>query len=82
MSFYILEAQRFNVNGHTIYPEWNGKFEHIGYMNKLFRTKKEASEYYNQFNPHMRLLNGHKNWINNYAYNMGLIKFAPLKRDV
>ena len=62
MPFYILEVQRFDCDGHIIHPEWTGKFEHIGYMNKLFRTKKEASEYYNQFNPHMRLLNAHKNW--------------------
>jgi hypothetical protein len=58
----MLEVQRFYCNGHIIHPEWNGKFEHIGYMNKLFRTKKEASDYYNQFNPNMRALNSNKNW--------------------
>jgi hypothetical protein len=39
MPLYILEVQRFDSNGH---PEWNGKFEHIKYMNKLFRTKKRS----------------------------------------
>jgi len=38
---YILEVQKFNPDGHNIYPEFNGKSEHIGYMNKVFKTKKE-----------------------------------------
>lgn len=57
MPFYILEVQRFYTYCHITNPEWNGKFEHIGYINKLFITKKEASDYYNQFNTHMRQLN-------------------------
>ena len=32
---YILEVQRFGS------PKYNGKFEHIGYMSKLFTTKKK-----------------------------------------
>jgi hypothetical protein len=59
---YILEVQRFDIDGHRIHPEWNGKSEHIGYMNKIFKTKKQASDYYNKFNPHMRSLNGHNTW--------------------
>ena len=27
---YILEVQKFNINGHNAHPEWNGKSEHIG----------------------------------------------------
>ena len=27
---YILEVQKFNIDGHNVYPEWNGKSEHIG----------------------------------------------------
>lgn len=60
--FYILEVQRFDSNGHVVHPEWKGKSEHIGYINKLFRTKQEASDYYDKFNPHMRSLNAHSNW--------------------
>ena len=59
---YILEVQRFNINGHTDFPAYNGKCEHIGYMNKLFKSKKEAAEYYDKYNPHMRRLNAHENW--------------------
>ena len=36
---YILEVQKFIYNGHILYPEWNGKKEHIGYINKIFRTR-------------------------------------------
>jgi hypothetical protein len=54
---YILEVQQFNNTGHNDYPEWNGKSEHIGYMNKIFKTKEEASDYYDKCNPHMRALN-------------------------
>ena len=72
MPFYILEVQKFYNNGHIIYPEYNGKFEHIGYINKLFRTKKEAGDYYDQFHPHMRRLNAHKTWRSDCAPNTNL----------
>jgi len=58
---YILEVQKFNCNGHREHPEWNGKSEHIGYMNKVFITKHEACDYYDQYNKHMRSLNAHNN---------------------
>jgi len=58
---YILEVQKFNCNGHSEHPEWNGKSEHIGYMNKVFITKHEACDYYDQYNKHMRSLNAHNN---------------------
>ena len=48
MRSYILEVQQFDSNGHNIHPEWNGKCNHIGYMNKMFRTKREASDYYDR----------------------------------
>lgn len=41
----------------NIHPEWNGKKEHIGYINKIFNTKQQASDYYYMFNQHMRLIN-------------------------
>ena len=59
---YILEVQKFNSYGNKEHPDWNGKSEHIGYINKLFKTQQEASNYYDKFNPHMRSLNVHTNW--------------------
>ena len=61
---YILEVQRF---------EWNGKSEHVGYMNKIFKTKQEASDYYDKFNPHLRSLNAHKNWCSDWDPNSYLM---------
>ncbi len=69
---YILEVQRFDSDGHITHPEWNGKFEHIGYMNILFRTKKEASDYYDNFNTHMRSLNAHNSWYSDWDPNTRL----------
>jgi hypothetical protein len=66
---YILEVQKFNSDGHNTHPEWNGKSEHMGYVNKTFKTKKEASDYYDKFNPHMRSLNAHKNWRSDWDPN-------------
>ena len=70
---YILEVQKFNINGHIDYPTYNGKCEHIGYMNKLFKSKKEAAEYYDKYNPHMRKLNAHENWCSDWDPNSCLI---------
>ena len=70
---YILEVQRFYENIHNLYPEWNGKSEHIGYMNKIFKTKKEASDYYDKYNSHMRSLNAHNNWCSDWDPNTRLM---------
>ena len=59
---YVLEVQKFVIDGHKLHPEWNGKSEHVGYMNKIFKTKKEACNYYDKFNPHLRSLNAHNTW--------------------
>ena len=40
--------------------EWEK--EHIGYMNIIFKTKKQACDYYNKHNPHMRPLNAHNTY--------------------
>ncbi len=63
---YILEVQKFEPKGHNIHPEWNGKCEHIGYMNKIFKTKQEASDYYDKYNPNMRSLNAHNTWCSDW----------------
>ncbi len=70
---YILEVQRFNIDGHIIHPEWNGKSQHIGYMNKIFRTKQEACNYYDKFNKHMRSLNAHKTWCSDWDPDTNLM---------
>ena len=70
---YILEVQRFDINGHKEHPEWCGKAQHIGYMNKIFKTKQEACNYYDKFNPHMRSLNAHKTWCSDYDPNTNLM---------
>jgi hypothetical protein len=59
---YILEVQKFYPNGHQLHPEWNGKNEHLGYMNIIFKTKKLACDYYDKHNPHMRPLNAHNTY--------------------
>ena len=56
---YILEVQKFNSDGHKEHPEWNGKSEHVGYINKLFKTKQYVCEYYNKHNSYMHLLNAY-----------------------
>ncbi len=73
MESYILEVQKINLNGHNEHPEWNGKSEHIGYMNKIFKTKQEACDYYNKFNPHLRSLNAHNNWRSDWDTNTHLM---------
>ena len=70
---YILEVQHLDINGHNEYPAWNGKSEHIGYMNKIFRTRQEACDYYDQYNPHMRSLNAHNNWCSDDDPKTGLM---------
>lgn len=49
MSEFILEVQKFNT---TLQ-----KFDHVGYMDKIFKTKKEACNFYNLKNPNMRKIN-------------------------
>jgi hypothetical protein len=63
---YILEVQRFDPYGHITNPGWNGKAEHIGYMDKDFWTKQEACDYYDKHNPHMRSLNANKTWCSDW----------------
>ena len=62
MTLYILEAQKFHPRGHLEHPEWDGKYEHIGYVNHIFTTKKAACEHYDKHNPEMRSLNAHGTW--------------------
>ena len=63
---YILEVQQFFINGNITHPEWNGKKEHIGYINKIFNTKQEASDYYHIHNQHLRTINSAHNWCSDW----------------
>ena len=62
MAGYILEVQRFDVESWNQQPEWAGKAEHIGYMNKIFKTKIDAANYYYKYNSHMRPITARHNW--------------------
>jgi|TARA_B110000967_G_scaffold201587_1_gene239092 hypothetical protein len=55
--YYVLEVQRFDHNESNEHSGSMGKSIHIGYMNKVFNTKRDACEYYDKYNPHMRSLN-------------------------
>lgn len=36
-----------------------GRYKHVGYMNKVFKTRKAAINYYDKHNPHLRSINAH-----------------------
>lgn len=58
---YVLEVVRFITDR----GEWEakgGKFEHVGYMRAVFRTKEAAAAYYDRHNPNRRKLNAHNTW--------------------
>jgi len=63
---YILEVQQFDCMGHLTHPKWNGQSEHIGYMDKIFKTQQDASDYYDSFNPHMRSLCALNTWCSDW----------------
>jgi len=60
--YYVLEVQRFDYNECNEHSGSKGKSLHIGYMNKVFNTKRNACEYYDKYNPHMRPLNSLENY--------------------
>lgn len=57
---YVLEVKRFYPN--PLSKSSISFTKHIGYINKLFSTKKEAGEYYDRHNPDMRSLNAFNTW--------------------
>lgn len=59
---YVLEVVQWNDDKTKYDIPGYGKLVHIGYMNKRFKSKKEACEYYDKYNPHMRSLNAHKTY--------------------
>jgi hypothetical protein len=63
---YILEIQRFYYDWSSKYQEVHPKSWKVGYMDKLFDSRQEASDYYDKFNPHMRSLNTFNTWISEF----------------
>lgn len=47
---FCLEVVRYSPHQNDNTP----RFVHVGYMNKWFKTRREAVEYYDNKNPHMR----------------------------
>lgn len=58
MTSYILEVQTTILNDKCE----NGHKEHLGYINKIFETKREAIYYYKLYNPHMSEITAEKRW--------------------
>ena len=61
---YVLEVVKFieEMEGENGWLNKGGKFEHVGYMKAMFKTKKDAVSYYDRNNHHMRSLNAHNTY--------------------
>ena len=59
---FVLEVLEFVTerDGPNGWKRLGTKIRHIGYMNKVFRTKNEVCAYYDRHNPHMRGINAHR----------------------
>ena len=55
---YTLEVQRYTDNRWKTNPRFQ-KFEHIGYMQCLFKSRKQACAYYDYWNADLRPINEH-----------------------
>ncbi len=53
---YILEAQKFTPYG----------FKHLGYVNKIFKSKKNACIFYDQANPWLRPINAYNTYTSDW----------------
>jgi viroplasmin and RNaseH domain-containing protein len=63
---YVFEVQRFYYELNNTYNEVLPKSWCVGYVNKVFETREEAGEYYDESNPHMRPLNQYNTWISGF----------------
>lgn len=76
---YVLEVLRMPTrseklqNYHTDPHIPTGIFEHVGYLQAVFRRKKDACSYYNEHNPHMRPLNAHNTYKSDWDPNTRLL---------
>ena len=65
---YVLEVVKFD-NKKSWVEGLSNKSEiqqHIGYMKAKFKTKDDASSYYDRNNPHMRKLNAYNTYISDW----------------
>ncbi len=58
---YCIEVQEYT------HDKWKRdariqKFQHKGYMQCLFKSRRQAAAYYDFWNPHMRPINEHGTW--------------------
>lgn len=59
---YVLEAQMY-IRDRQEAERKRGCFEHVGYVDILFRTKNKAAEHYDAArHPNMRALNAHNTY--------------------
>lgn len=64
--FYVLEVQKY-IQDTQEASQKNGKFEHIGYMKKLCKTKKEACDYYDaHIRTGLRNLNAQNTYVSDW----------------
>jgi len=63
-SFYVLEVQKWIPE-----PLEEKGFIHIGYMDKVFTSKLEAIQYYDEHNKHMRSINVFDNLCSDWDPN-------------
>ena len=72
---YVLEVLEFitEKDGDNGWLAQGGKIKHIGYMNGIFKTKKDAVSYYDRHHPNMRSLNAHNNYISDWDKDTKLL---------
>jgi hypothetical protein len=67
---YVLEVLRMPIQP-AVSP--TGVFEHVGYLQAVFRRKKDACSYYDEHNPHMRPLNARNTYKSDWDPNSRLL---------
>jgi hypothetical protein len=72
MTQYVLELQQLYPDNPPIHPKtgfYMGKYEFVGYIDKVFTSMKDTAEYYNQCNPHMPKLSPNRNQVSAWDTN-------------
>lgn len=63
MISYVLEVQTILIDEESKNKHgWNGHKQHLGYINKIFETKREASYYHKLHNPNMSEITAENRW--------------------
>jgi hypothetical protein len=69
---YVLEVVRYITETNDLLSIY-GKHKHIGYMNKKFKTKRDACTYYDECNPCMRRINALGTYVSDWDPNTKLL---------